>query len=284
MDSPKIKLGIVGFPLSHTLSPIMHEAALKSLGLNGEYLIYEIPEDELSLKINGFKKTLTGLNVTIPYKTKVMEYVDELSDNAKLIGAVNTLIFRDGKIIGENTDIIGFWDSIDKDYKDHIQEIDSAVIGYGGSSLSVCVALIKNNIKSITIFGRDQNKLNIFLDNLNTKKKILNSNTNISVRSLQKINLSQISFLINTTPLGMSPNTDSSPVSRNDLSALSKNALVYDLIYNPSMTKLLKDSADLGFRIQNGLDMLVRQGAASLSLWLNKDEVPITIMKESLTH
>ena len=279
-----LRLGIIGYPLEHSLSPVMHTAAMQQLNIMGEYKTYTIKEENLSSVFNVLKQAgLRGLNVTIPHKKTVLPLLDEISDEARLIEAVNTITFQDnGKTKGDNTDIIGFWESLNDHLKKNISSLNVTVLGYGGSSSAVCTALIKHNVKELVIYGRNQEKLKAFEVLLKNIKTNLKSKTLFNIGKIEKVDLSTTNLLINTTPVGMYPDINTSPLDKNTLAHLPKEGFVYDLIYNPIETKLLKESKALGYDTQNGLDMLVRQGALSLTIWLGKEVSAVAPMKKAV--
>ena len=280
-----LRLGILRSPHGHSLSEVMQNAALQYLNINGEYKAYGVSEDELKnvfekLKADGIK----GLNVTIPHKIKVIKFLDELTDTAKLIGAVNTITFNNGKSIGDNTDVIGFWESIPEKIRKRNSNKTVAILGCGGAAHAVCTALILNNAKSIKIYGRDRNKLESF------KKHFLKTprwgDSDVEIGLFDDIDLSDTSFLVNTTPIGMYPNINDMPIKKEQLKKLlvetsrrGVSTFVYDIIYNPPETKLLQDAKSLGLQTLNGVEMLVRQGAASLNIWLEKEIAPVSVMR-----
>ena len=280
-----LKLGIIGFPLEHSLSPIMHTAALNHLNINGEYKAYEIKEEDLEKVFNDLKKSgLRGFNVTIPYKTKIIPLLDELTLTAQLARAVNTVTIEpNGKAIGDNTDVSGFWASLPDEYRKKAPEITASVLGYGGSASAICLALIQNNFNTLKIYGRNKQKLDKFKDFLSDAKKKTNSKTNIETSTLKNIDLSGSSLLINTTPVGMYPDTNNSPVEKDKLSELSKDTLVYDIIYNPKETTLLKYAKELNLKTLNGIEMLIRQGHTSLCIWLGKEVSAISAMRSAIS-
>jgi len=279
-----LRFGIIGFPLEHTLSPVMQTAALQQLNRLGEFKAYEVKEEDLKKVFEELKqKGGTGLSVTIPHKTKIISFIDKLSTKAKLANAVNTVkIEKDGTISGDNTDIVGFWDALDEDFKKKLKNHNVSVLGCGGACRAVCLALLENNVKNLKVYGRNKEKLEaykVFL--LNTKEK-LKSKTNIEIDLLDKVDFSQSALLVNTTPVGMHPNVDNSPLPIENLQALPKDALVYDIIYNPSETKLLKDAKSLNLKILNGIEMLARQGQAALSIWLDEEVSALVAMRTAI--
>lgn len=278
-----LRLGIIGFPLEHTLSPVMHEAALQHLNINGEYKAYEIKEGELEKTFKDLKKQcLRGFSVTIPHKKSIIPLLDELTERAKLIGAVNTVtIEAGGKTIGDNTDVIGFWDAIPEEIRKNIPKETTSIIGCGGAANACIAALIMHEAKNIKIYGRNKDKLNAFKNHLVKMSHRGISTAHIEIDLLGNIDLSNTFMLVNTTPLGMYPNINDSPVSKEELKKLPQDALVYDIIYNPSETKLLKDAKALNKKTLNGLEMLIRQGAASFTIWTGK-EAPIEVMRNAV--
>ena len=275
-----LKLGILRSPSGKSLSTIMQTAALQYLNISGEYKSYEATSENL-IKIFKELKTLglIGFNVTIPHKINIIPLLDELTERAKLIGAVNTVTFKDGKSIGDNTDAIGFWEGIPEDIRKKIPGQNITILGCGGAACAVAISFLLNKVKSLKIYGRNKDKLENFKKILNERKEQLKLKTNIEVDLLSNINLSNTFMVVNTTPLGMSPNENESPITTNDLKKLPKDACVYDIIYMPEETKLLKEAKSLGKQTINGVEMLVRQGAASLGVWLGQDIAPLGAMR-----
>lgn len=278
-----LKLGILKFSGSKSLSKPMHLAALKVLGLAGDYSIYECLPENLKSQFQELKDSgVRGVNVTIPHKIPLMKLVDKLTDRAKLVGAVNTVIFEENQTIGENTDLYGFFEAIPKEIKNNVSGSDVALLGCGGAACACAIAFIQNNVKTLKIFARDINKLKSFKNELEVKKEIIESNTNIEIGLLSEASLKDIFILTNTTPVGMSPDSNSTPIPKEKLKDLKKDALVYDIVYNPSETILLKDAKSLGYKTLNGVEMLVLQGAESLKLWTSRNDIPIDVMREAV--
>ena len=279
-----LKFGIIRSPQGYSLSTVMQTAALQQLNINGEYKSYEANPEDLKKLLKKLKELkINGVNVTIPHKISIIPLLDELTERATLIGAVNTIIFKkDGKTIGDNTDASGFWEGIPENIKGRLIEREVAMLGCGGAACAVAIAFLSNKIKTLQIYARDKNKLNSFKNSLEQKKEQLKSHTIIEAKLLTNINLSKTSMLINTTPVGMYPDINSSPVQINNLKQLSDDAVVYDIIYKPKETKLLKDAGSLNKKTINGVEMLVRQGAESLNLWLNQDIAPLDVMRNAV--
>ena len=257
------KLGLIGYPLGHSISPKIHIAALNACGLDGDYSLFPItPEDKQGLKdlLDCVRSgEIHGLNVTIPHKQNVIEFMDELMPTAKSIGAVNTICMREGKLIGDNTDVPGFLADLKKFLTTEPQrhgDLNALVFGAGGSSRGIVYALLSEGWK-VTVAAR----------RFKQAQELVNSFTNhrLPITSFTNLRLSTFDLIVNTTPLGMSPNIDQSPLP--DGIALSKNTKIYDLVYNPRETKLVRDARSLGLQATTGLGMLIEQAALAFELW-----------------
>ncbi len=261
MDKNFLKLGIIGNPLSHSISPILQETAIKSIGKNGEYKKFECDKEHLSETINFLKENnYLGFNVTIPHKENILKYLDFIDETAEKIGAVNTVKIKEGKLYGYNTDIFGFIEPI-KDKKLN----NAAILGAGGAARAIVFGLDKLKIKNISVCARDINKANIFINSLKDK---INTNINSEILS-ENLDFSNIDILINCTPLGMKGKFENqSPINLNNI---NKNLFVYDIVYNPQETVLLKIAKEKGLECINGLDMLIYQGAKAFEIWANKN-------------
>ena len=260
-----IELGLIGYPLGHSMSPRLHESALRSCGLDGHYSLFPIPpEDKQGLKEllarvrNG---EISGLNVTIPHKQNVIELLDELTPTAKAIGAVNTIYRQDDKLIGENTDAPGFLSDLKRFLTTEPQshrELSGLVFGAGGSARAVVYALL-NDGWELTIAARRIDQIQQLLQSFS------NHNLQTTDLALSNIDPSNIVLLVNTTPIGMTPNIDRSPWPENV--AFPPRAVVYDLVYNPHETKLVRDACSQGRAATTGLGMLIDQAALAFEIW-----------------
>ena len=263
MLSAKTKnLGIIGYPIGHTLSPIMQEAALEAAGLDYSYIALLVPPGRLVPALEGLRALyFRGWNVTIPHKSTIMQFLDAIDPDAKLIGAVNTVVNDGGAITGYNTDVIGFLMSLAA-ANFNLKGRRAVMLGAGGAARAVTWALCKRRSASITIGVR------------NPSKAMALANDFANYASIDvydwgseefKAQLGEADILINTTPLGMSPKVDEMPPI--ELERLWEGALVYDLVYSPSKTKLLLKAEELGHPIINGEAMLAYQGAESFRLF-----------------
>ncbi|MBM4427154.1 MAG: shikimate dehydrogenase [Chloroflexi bacterium] len=259
-----IQLGLIGYPLGHSLSPKIHAAALKACELQGDYSLFPIlPDDKQGLKdLLARVRTggLHGLNVTIPHKQNVIEFVDELTPTAKAIGAVNTMYLRDNKLVGDNTDAAGFLSDLNRFLSETQSKIVNhksvIVLGAGGSARAVVYALL-NDGWEVTLAARRIEQADQLANEFADRQLLI---TNYS-----SLILHPFSLLINTTPVGMFPNVDDSPLP--DELSLPANVFVYDLVYNPSETKLVKTARAQGLSATTGLGMLIEQAALAFELW-----------------
>jgi len=256
-----IQLGLIGYPLGHSLSPKIHTAALKTGGLQGDYSLFPIhPDDKQGLKdllARVRAGEITGLNVTIPHKQNVIEFMDELTPTAQVIGAVNTIYMRDNKLIGDNTDAPGFLSDLKRVSNSSFGTSHSAlVLGAGGSARAVVYALA-NDGWNVTIVARRIEQAQQLADSF--------TNYQLPITNLAALSLSTFQLIVNTTPLGMTPNTETSPLPENTV--LSKHTFVYDLVYNPRETKLVHDARAQGLNASTGLGMLIEQAALAFEKW-----------------
>lgn len=247
--------GLIGEKLGHSFSPQIHIEILKRLNLKGSYNLFEVKEENLKYKIKELKDIgAKGVNVTIPYKTKVMQYLNYISPEALKIGAVNTIDFKNGMLSGYNTDYFGFGAAL-KNINIDINDKSAVILGTGGASKAVVQYLIDNNIKEVVFASR------------NPKEAALKNDRNFKIISYDDMyKLTNEDIIINCTPCGMYPDITNSPVSSEVLGEFST---AVDLIYNPLNTLFLKQALKLGLKISNGLYMLVAQAAASQEIWHN---------------
>ena len=257
-----IKLGLIGFPVGHSLSPKIQDAALKACGLEGEYSLFPIhPDDMQALKdLLACVRSgeITGLNVTIPHKQNVIPFMDELTPTAKAIGAVNVMYMRESKLIGDNTDAPGFLADLKKafDFSSFRLHPSALVLGAGGSARSVVYALL-NDGWSVTIAARRLEQAQQLASQF--------EGANVIELNFQTFQPSNFQLIVNTTPLGMTPNIDQSPLPEN--TSLSTHTKIYDLVYNPRETKLVRDARSQELQATTGFGMLIEQAALGFELW-----------------
>lgn len=249
---------LIGHPLSHSYSGIIHRAISKFSGEDCEYIIKDIEEKDLPEFVSFVKENnVRGFNITIPYKEKIIPFLDDISEDAKEMGACNTVLAENGRLYGFNTDGEGFLSALAlKNAK--IIGANAAIIGCGGAAKAVAHALLSAGATSVTVFARDFGKA------LALCKKQINKTHPVELAKWGEFS-GCFNLLVNATPVGMFPKEGVSPIE--DFSPLKKDALVCDLIYNPDKTKFLSDAAALGFFTQNGLPMLIYQAILARSIW-----------------
>jgi shikimate dehydrogenase len=272
-------LGVIGHPVSHSLSPVMHNAAIAHLGLDFVYLPFPVDPNNLAEAIAGFVVIgLQGFNITIPHKQAIMPFLAEISPVAQAIGAVNTVYWTEQGWIGTNTDVIGFLAPL-KPLDQPWAEIDAVILGNGGAARAVVAGCAELGCRSIGVVGRDRAKLATF------RQSWANSPTTTLLQIHEWHDLGKLlptaGLIVNTTPIGMYPQSDQSPVDLSLLERLQPGAIAYDLIYVPQPTLFLQQATQVGSIAINGLEMLVQQGAAALEIWLQQP-APVDVMRRSL--
>ncbi len=265
-------VGVLGYPVKHTASPCMHNAAFEALNLNWVYLPFEVKPENLELAVKALiPLNIRGVNLTIPHKKAVVPFLDELSPEAEFIGAVNTIVRKGNKLIGHNTDGKGFVRALEEE-KISIAGKNILILGAGGASYGISRELFSKGAKKITIANRTLKKAQDL-------KKLLSG---IEVLPLEttslKSALKDTTIIINTTSVGMKEND---PLLISEDCLTSSLEAVIDLIYSPSQTKLLKAAKNKGIKTLNGLGMLLHQGALSFELWTGK-KAPIEVMRKAL--
>ncbi|MFX1418328.1 MAG: shikimate dehydrogenase [Promethearchaeota archaeon] len=256
---------VIGFPIEHSMSPIMHNAAINELNLDYIYLAFNIHPRNLKFAVNGFRAlNIKGINVTIPFKQKIMGYLDEIEPLAHKIGAVNTIKNDKGHLIGRNTDGEGAMKAI-SDAGALISGKNILLLGAGGAGRTLAFNMAKNANK-IVIANRTETTAVKLAKDIKKYYKINVEGKNNSINVLKEES-KKADVLINTTPIGMHPNTEKSPIPSK---FLHDSLFVFDLVYNPLETKLMKEAAEIGCKVLGGLDMLINQGALAFEWWTGK--------------
>jgi len=284
INSRGYSFGLIGYPLGHSYSPIIHESALNALDLNGQYLLYlvkptskadELLQDLLN-RIRSYE--IMGLNVTIPHKQRVIPFLDMLTTTAEAVGAVNTIYCEDGRLIGDNTDVGGFWVDLQKilqttEKKDNKKAI---VLGAGGSARAVVYSLIKNEFQ-VTIASRRIEQAIELCEQFDIYQEYLSYCALTNEFSTSE----DYSLIVNATPVGMHPQKGKSPWPKD--MPFPSGCVVYDLVYNPQKTMLIKQAEGAGVPCSSGLGMLVEQAALSFEKW-TKIEAPRNAIYYAITN
>ena len=273
-------LALIGNPISHSMSPIIQNAAIQYLGLDLVYIAIPCQNNDLEIVLNSLKKiNCKGLNITIPFKEKVFDICTEISPIAKKVKAINTLKLNDNaNWQGTNTDVDGFIHPL-KNL--NLTNKTSIILGSGGAARSVIQGLKELKLSKITIISRNKDSLNKLVNDFNhdiTIEGFLSTDKTINNY------IPETDLIINTTPVGMvkTTNEDSMPFGQSFWNTINRNTIIYDLIYNPSPTPFLKFCDQKGCMTIDGTQMLIAQGAKSLSFWTNGLEVPFEIMHDAL--
>ncbi|MBA7579195.1 shikimate dehydrogenase [Candidatus Atribacteria bacterium 1244-E10-H5-B2] len=277
-------IGVIGKNIENSLSPLIHNQIILKYSLNFCYLPFKVTENDLNQAIQGIKAlNIKGVNITFPYKEKVIEFLDEVEESARRIRAVNTIVNNKGILTGYNTDVIGFKKSLQEDRKFVIKEKKAVILGAGGAARAVVYALLEEEIEEICIFNRTLEKAKKIKQNLSS----FFPKSHIRVFPLEKEDLKdkieKSHLLVNATSLGMPPRVDNTPLP--DEKLFHPNLLVYDLIYHPVRTLFLRQAERAGAKIINGLPMLVYQGIESFYLWTGlkpEGEEVLEIIKRSV--
>ncbi len=310
-------LGVIGDPIAHSLSPVMHNAAISHLGVDFVYLAFPVKPEDLKAALLGFEAIgLRGFSITIPHKQAILPLLSEVSPIARAIGAVNTVYRTDKGWCGTNTDVEGFLAPLQPPptppYQGGAKDVKSAlesgnmtaescpppyqggarggsdwsqkvavILGNGGAARAVVAGCAQLGCAQIHVVGRNEQNLAEFQHSW--------VDSPIPVKSLQVHTwdnlsrlISQADLLVNTTPVGMYPQGEKSPIPLAAIDQISPGAIAYDLIYNPSPTQFLKDAQLRGAQVIDGLPMLVQQGAAALKIWLETESVPVEVMRLAL--
>ena len=262
------KFGLIGYPLGHSLSAVIHKAGFESLGIDATYDILETDPEDLVERVKFFKReNYSGFNVTIPLKLPISLFVQEVDKYADIAGAVNTVKINSDKTFkGYNTDAMGFKKAIPASID--LKGADVALLGTGGASRAAVLALSELGVKYIGVYTRNIPNAMDYMAYMRRKFPNIEfeSHQIDSVRDLSRYNM-----LVNTTPIGMlGRSADMTPIEENVLKTMPENSTVYDVIYNPKKTVLLKLAENIGLNTINGLDMFIYQAIAAQEIWLGK--------------
>lgn len=253
-------LGVIGDPIGHTSSPAMHNAAIAALGLDYAYVAFHVESDGLEPAMEGMRALqIAGLNVTVPHKQEVMDHLDEISDEAIAIGAVNTVVNRQGRLVGYNTDAFGILESLKRDGGMEQLPAQVALLGAGGAARAILYALLQcEEVERILLLNRTRSNAESLAGDLDRSGRV-------SVGEMDASAVAEVDLLINSTSVGMHPYQEASPLA--EPSVLHAGMLVADIVYKPLKTRLMVQAEAAGARAINGLGMLAWQGARSFELW-----------------
>jgi shikimate dehydrogenase len=263
---------VIGDPIDHSLSPAIHNAAYRELGLECTYIAYKISKEQLGVEIDSLKKIkISGFNVTIPHKVNMLKFLDEVDENCKIIGATNTVINEDGYLKGFNTDMDGFLEPI-KNRNITIRNSNVLLLGSGGAARAIIAGIAKEKADHVTIINRTLEHA--------TKLKEFSINIGLSadVKTITEINKldTNYNFIINSSSLGLKNEPNIIPPE-----IINEKTTVYDIVYKPVNTELIKVSKKKNAEIIYGYEMLLSQAARSFEIWLGS-KAPYEVMKKAI--
>lgn len=273
-------LGIIGDPVEHSLSPVMHNAAIAKLGLDYTYVPFPVAQANLEQAILGFAAVnVQGFSITIPHKQQIIPLLTEITEDAINIGAVNTVWRTSNGWKGTNTDVFGFIAPLKTIVRDWTK-VTPVILGHGGAARAVIAGLANLGCPEIHVVGRNPDKLARFYQSWQHAPTI---SSLLKIHNWEYLSslISATDLLINATPIGMFPHTDATPIDAKLMHKIKPDAIAYDLIYTPNPTQFLKLAQAQGATIIDGLEMLVQQGVAALEIWLQQP-VPVDTMRNSL--
>ncbi|WP_338588025.1 shikimate dehydrogenase [Paenibacillus sp. Y5S-9] len=277
-SSLPVLLGVMGDPIAHSKSPAMHNAALQAAEVNGMYMPLHVHPDQLEAAVRGIVALgYRGVNVTIPHKEQVMQYLDVIDESARLIGAVNTIVNEGGTLTGYNTDGIGYVRSLKEEAVPELAGKRIAVLGAGGAARGVIYALALEKPERIHILNRTADRAIALASDL--RGHGLGEISGSGMEDVATV-LATADIVINTTAAGMHPYVDDVPV---DPTLIREGAAVSDLIYNPLETRLLQESRMRGCTVHGGLGMFVYQGAVAFEYWLGIP-APVETMRRAVLN
>lgn len=275
--------GLIGNPVEHTVSPVLHNSLFNALGINGVYVPLRVRTGNLKDTVNGLKASgFIGFNITIPYKEEILDYIDEASEEVKLLGAANTVKIADGKLYGFNTDADGFIRAFQSQTGKGFKNKKVCILGAGGTAKALSVKIALEGAARVNIVNRTESRAIVLAAAVN--KALMNSGTAAAAAfpvpagsSEAAQLLSNCDIIVNTTSVGMHPDTDDSPIQKEF--KFSSSQIVYDVIYNPASTKLMENAKAFGCKTINGAGMLYYQGLRSFEIWMDTN-VPHEISTE----
>ncbi|MBV6421484.1 MAG: Shikimate dehydrogenase (NADP(+)) [Ignavibacteriaceae bacterium] len=273
-------IGLIGHPIKHSYSPFIQNFALEQMNLDYVYLPFDVPSENLKAAVNGVLALgLKGLNVTLPHKEKIIKFLDEVSEEASIIGAVNTIVNDHGKLMGYNTDAFGILETLFP-FKEKISGAKATVIGAGGSARAVIYTLLRYfKPEEINIINRTQQKADTLANDFSLKMRYDLFHTFELFPPDNVDTLRDSKLIVNATTIGMYPEIEDTITDIDD--SFNEDQIVFDLIYNPTKTKFLKTAEMQGAKVVGGLKMLIAQAAKSFKLWTGLD-MPVEVIADSL--
>ena len=283
--NPPIRLGVFGDPVAHSLSPQMQNAALRECKIDAQYARFHIRTNELAEALDLIGELeFDGVNLTVPHKIAAVDLVDEIDEEAKQIGAVNTITVGEGRLIGSNTDGVGFARAIRTEFSVDLRDLRVMLLGAGGAARAIAMQCAQVNCERLVVVNRDVDKAKQLVAELQPRfagPRVLGPVARIEAVPLDeralRFQIGNVDLVVNATPLGLDP-SDASVLSA---TLLAPHLMVYDTVYRVGRTPLVQAAAEAGARAANGLSMLLYQGARSFEIWF-KREAPLDVMRAAL--
>ncbi|MBB3108937.1 shikimate dehydrogenase [Paenibacillus phyllosphaerae] len=274
VDSNTLLYSVIGDPIRHSKSPVMMNRAFKETGINGIYTAFHIQSEQLGAFAAGIRAMgIRGVNVTIPHKLDIMAHLDEIDESARVIGAVNTIVNEDGKLIGYNTDGLGYVRSLKEEAEPHLAGRRILIVGAGGATRGILYALAKEGVGHVTIANRTVERAQELAAVFQGQADVRAIGTDELARACGEADI-----IINTTSVGMYPNVEATPLNAD---WLPSGAIASDLIYNPLKTRFLQEAEDRGLKIHGGLGMFIYQGAYAFEYWTGT-AAPVQAMRQTV--
>ena len=264
------KFGLIGYPLSHSMSKVIQEAAFESIGAEGSYEIMETEQEDLISRLKYIRANkFNGFNVTIPLKVPITLFLSGVDNVANVVGSANTIkVMDDSSLFGYNTDVYGFVEAIPEEIRKEIENSEVAILGSGGAARAVGVGIAILKAKKIDFYARNIINASEMVSALRENFP----NTQMNCKQIESVkDLSQYKMLVNSTPIGMrSKAMGLSPIDEDVVKTMKQDSIVYDIVYNPLKTELIKYAKKHGIKTIQGLDMLIYQGAKAFEIWTGK--------------
>ena len=279
MDRDVPRVGLIGWPVGHSVSPAMHNAAFEALGMTWKYELFPTPSDEIETRIDEIRAgKVTGANVTIPHKQAVIPFLDKQLEAAAIVGAVNTIVVEDDSVVGYNTDVGGILWALEQ-HDVSLADSHVVMLGAGGAARATFYALNRLGVTSIDVFNRTPEHAGALVVEFEPLLKTINLTAHpLGHQDCLAQSIKQAELLINTSSVGMHPNVTESPLPAE--LALQSDLVVFDMVFNPYETRLLRLAKASGAKTIVGLDMLVGQGVESFQIWTGQTP-PADVMKQA---
>lgn len=283
---PPVRLGIFGDPVAHSLSPQMHNAALRAFDINMQYARFHVRPNELRQALGLVRELdFVGINLTVPHKITGLTQIDEADESATRCGSVNTVRLRDKKLIGSNTDAEGFSQAVRSEFSIDLRDLRVMILGAGGGTgHAIAWQCALENCERLVLVNRTQTKARMLVERLRpffVEPRVLGPVARLETvpwdETAMRAQFADIDLIVNATPLGMNPSDPAAIPAR----LLAPHHMVFDCVYCPARTALLRAADEAGARGANGLSMLLNQGALSFSIWFNR-EAPIEVMRSAI--